>query len=110
METMKRFKLNHKSVIIDLCNEFDFEYKKWKGWIVPKNFTYFYHKNNEVFYIEIIPAWRYFKTIQIWFIDFVNMQQKEKIVNYIYKLYSKQTEWRWCNFAIHCDGVINDLF
>lgn len=92
-------KLSHKKVFEYIAHKYNLTYQKWSGWMTPKNYTTFTdNKNHTVMDIEMIPAWKYLKTLYI-MLQWPTAHFHTDICNDIEKQYTSQREWQpveWC--------------
>lgn len=98
--------IKHKKINELICEKYYMKYYNWKWWVNPTNYTYFTPINwgDDLFFIEKIPKWKYYKTFYIWFIQ--NLENKKEIVDYIVSLYKKETE-KNDNICIYSPWLIN---
>lgn len=106
--------LKHINIYKNICNKFWLKYRHWKWWLEPKNYTYFSNnKNQELFFIEKIPATKTrVKTIYLWIIKLnTNELEKRKIEYYIHNLYinSRDTKKLGCEWNFYSINY-NTLF
>lgn len=87
-------KLSHKKVFDILCAQFWLQYRRWEGWYEPKNYHIFTKDWQDFLRIEIIPAWKYLKTIYV-----MPVTDDEKLLDVIENAYVSQRIGQsvdWC--------------